>query len=89
MNDTGNKESASLSFEEAFNDLQEVVERLELGNLPLDESIALFEKGTALVQRCTELLDQAELRIEELSQSFAEASSHSWERTSELTNEDK
>ncbi len=55
-----------LSFEEAFGELEEVVQRLEAGNLPLDESIALFERGTRLAAYCGELLDRAELRVHQL-----------------------
>ena len=61
-----------LSFEDAFQSLQDVVEKLERGNLPLDESVALFERGTELVRHCTSLLDEAELKIRTLSQGFAE-----------------
>jgi len=59
---------ANLSFEEAFRSLQEVVDRMEKGNLSLEESIALFELGTELVRHCTDLLDKAELRIKTLTQ---------------------
>ncbi len=55
-----------LSFEEAFGELEEVVQRLEAGNLPLDESIALFERGTRLAAYCGELLDQSELHVRQL-----------------------
>jgi exodeoxyribonuclease VII small subunit len=60
----------TLSFEEAFRSLQNLVERLEKGNLPLDESVALFERGTQLVRHCTALLDKAELKIRTLTQDF-------------------
>ena len=60
----------SASFEEAFQSLQGIVERLEKGNLPLDESVALFELGTELANRCTALLDQAELKIRALCQNL-------------------
>lgn len=52
-----------LGFEEAYGQLQEVVERLEKGNLPLDESLALFEQGTQLVRRCSAVLGEAELKV--------------------------
>jgi len=61
-------EAESLSFEDAYRALQDVVDRLEKGNLPLDESVALFAYGTELVRRCTALLDQAELKVRLLSQ---------------------
>jgi exodeoxyribonuclease VII small subunit len=65
---TRQTDARSLGFEEAFQSLQGIVERLEKGNLPLDESVALFELGTELANRCTALLDQAELKIRSLSE---------------------
>lgn len=56
----------NLSFEEAFKELEETVRRLEEGDLTLDESIALFERGQALVRHCGEKLDRAELRVSQL-----------------------
>lgn len=55
-----------LSFEEAFKQLEETVYRLETGDLSLEESIALFEKGQALARHCSAALDQAELRVNQL-----------------------
>jgi exodeoxyribonuclease VII small subunit len=54
------------SFEAAFAELEDVVERLEEGELSLEESIALYERGQALARLCQERLDQAELRVEQL-----------------------
>ncbi|MFQ6102619.1 MAG: exodeoxyribonuclease VII small subunit, partial [Anaerolineae bacterium] len=59
-------EVKELSFEEAFRELEETVQKLEEGNLTLDESIALFERGTQLAARCGKLLDQAELKVRQL-----------------------
>ena len=56
-----------LSYEEAFSQLEEVVEALENGQATLEESLALFERGQALAGRCAELLDQADLRIRTLT----------------------
>jgi len=55
-----------LSFEEAFKELEEIVRKLEAGGLPLEESLALFERGTQLGTLCGEQLDQAELRVQQL-----------------------
>lgn len=55
-----------LSFEEAFRELEETVQRMEAGDLTLEESIALFERGQALAQHCSAVLDQAELRVNQL-----------------------
>jgi len=54
------------SFEAAFAELEAVVQRLEEGELSLEESIALYERGQALARLCQERLDQAELRVEQL-----------------------
>jgi exodeoxyribonuclease VII small subunit len=62
----GRMEIENLSFEEAFKELEKTVRRLEEGDLTLDESIALFERGQALARHCGERLDGAELRISQL-----------------------
>ncbi len=59
-------EIEDLSFEAAFAELEEVVRRLEEGNLPLDEAMAFFERGTALAAHCNTRLDAAELRVQQL-----------------------
>ncbi|HHV43169.1 MAG TPA: exodeoxyribonuclease VII small subunit [Firmicutes bacterium] len=53
-----------LTFEEAYKKLEEIVEQLETGELTLDQSLALFEEGIALVRHCRRLLDVAEKRVE-------------------------
>jgi exodeoxyribonuclease VII small subunit len=58
-------------FETLYRDLEDTVARLEQGNLTLEESIALYEKGMTLARRCQELLQKAELRITRLQESFA------------------
>ncbi len=55
------------SFEQLFQELETTVEKLEAGNLTLDESLALYERGMLLARQCGEQLDQAELRIKELA----------------------
>ena len=52
-----------LSFEEAMQRLDEIVKGLEKGDVTLNDSMALFEEGTALIRRCTELLDGAEQQV--------------------------
>jgi exodeoxyribonuclease VII small subunit len=52
-----------LSFEDALAKLEETVRRLEAGNLPLDEAVALFEEGTRLARQCNERLEAAELKV--------------------------
>ena len=57
---------AAVSFEEAILRLSQIVEQLERGDLPLGESVTLFEEGVSLVRRSQQELDVAERRIEEL-----------------------
>jgi len=60
------KQNASevLSFEGALEQLETTVGRLEEGEMPLEEALALFEKGVVLSRQCTETLEAAEKRIE-------------------------
>lgn len=53
-----------LKFEAALRELEAVVAELEAGNVPLDESLALYEKGMKLVGTCNKALEEAEQRIE-------------------------
>jgi exodeoxyribonuclease VII small subunit len=59
-------EIENLSFEEAFAELGEVVQQLEAGDLTLDQTMALFERGMALATQCNAQLDAAELRVQQL-----------------------
>lgn len=54
----------TLSFEKALADLEKIVEKLEKGDLPLNESLALFEKGVKLARYLREELEKAEKKIE-------------------------
>ncbi|OGO08630.1 MAG: exodeoxyribonuclease VII small subunit [Chloroflexi bacterium RBG_13_66_10] len=60
------KPPEELSYEQAFQELEATVRKLEAGEIPLDGSLALFERGQALAARCSELLDQAELKLRKL-----------------------
>ncbi len=55
-----------LSFEQALQELERIVQRLEREDLPLEEAVALFERGQQLLEQCTRLLDEAELRVRQL-----------------------
>ena len=57
---------ADLTFEQAFEQLEEVVRQLESGELPLEQSIALFERGMALAKLCENKLDEAEQKVHQL-----------------------
>ena len=59
--------SEGLTFEEAFAQLEETVSRLEEGGLTLEESLTLFERGQVLAAHCNRLLDQAELKVTEIT----------------------
>jgi exodeoxyribonuclease VII small subunit len=56
-----------LSFERAIEELELIVKRLEEGRVPLEESIAIYERGEALKRRCEDLLRQAEARVEKIT----------------------
>jgi exodeoxyribonuclease VII small subunit len=56
-----------LTFEKALAELEQIVGRLERGDVPLAESIAIYERGEALKRRCEELLRQAEARVEKIT----------------------
>jgi len=55
-----------LTFEKALAELEEIVGRLERGDVPLAESIAIYERGEALKKRCEKLLSEAEARVEKI-----------------------
>jgi exodeoxyribonuclease VII small subunit len=65
-------EIENLSFEEAFTELEEVVQQLEAGDLTLDQALALFERGMALATHCNTQLDSAELRVQQLAPTAVE-----------------
>ena len=52
-----------MTFEESLQRLEEIVRAMERGDVPLDKSLELFQEGTALLQSCGKLLDEAELQI--------------------------
>ena len=61
------QEITEMSFEEAFAELEATVNRLERGDLSLEDSITLFERGQALATHCGQRLDAAELKVRQLS----------------------
>jgi exodeoxyribonuclease VII small subunit len=60
-------DDAPRTFEQALSELEDHVRRLDSGELPLDDSLEVFESGVKLVRECQELLDGAEQRITELT----------------------
>jgi exodeoxyribonuclease VII small subunit len=59
-------EITALSFEDALRALEDVVRKLESGDVPLDDSISLYERGEALREHCQARLDAAQVRIERI-----------------------
>jgi len=58
---------SDLSFEAAYAELDDIIARLERGDLPLEESVALYARGRQLAAHCQALLDSAELRVSQLN----------------------
>ena len=67
MKEKKENEINSLSYEQAFQELEQIVDTLENNQQSLDESMALFERGQALAQYCAGLLEKAELKVRELN----------------------
>ena len=57
----------SQTFEQALTRLEQIVRQMERGDVPLEQALALFEEGTGLVSSCTKLLDEAELKVVQLT----------------------
>ena len=64
---TASADISQLTYEQAMNELESIVTALEANQGPLEESMTLFERGQALVQHCTALLDKAELKVRQIS----------------------
>ncbi|MEQ8524359.1 exodeoxyribonuclease VII small subunit [Gracilimonas sp.] len=61
-------EKERLSFEEALKKLESIVEQLEDEEITLEDSVKLYEEGVKMSKFCTEILEQAELRIEQVNE---------------------
>ena len=57
----------SHTFEENMQRLEQIVRTMERGEVPLEESLKLFQEGTALVEACGRLLDEAELQVKKIT----------------------
>ena len=66
MPDT-NTDVSKMPFERAIEELESIVKRLEEGKVPLEESVAIYERGEVLKRRCEDLLRQAEARVEKIT----------------------
>ena len=58
-----------MTFENALNRLEELVQQLESGEIPLEESIKSFDEGKKLVKFCLDLLDKADIKVKQLEES--------------------
>ena len=67
MAESNNADVNKMPFERAIEELESIVKRLEEGKVPLEESVAIYERGEALKARCEELLRQAEARVEKIT----------------------
>ncbi len=61
------KKSSEPSFEQLYTELESTIEQLEAGNLSLDQALVLYERGMDLAKQCGQMLDRAELKIQELA----------------------
>ncbi len=67
MAENSNADVKKMPFERAIDELESIVKRLEEGKVPLEESVAIYERGEVLKSRCEELLRQAEARVEKIT----------------------
>lgn len=67
MSETQNKDLSNMSFEAALAELEQIVAKLESGQAPLQESIAIYERGEALKTHCEAQLSAAQTRIEKIT----------------------
>ena len=67
MNEESLTDKSLVSFEDAFAQLEGIVRQLESGSLPLDASLELFEQGQRMAAFCSAKLDEAELKIQQLT----------------------
>ena len=62
-----NSDVGQMPFERAIDELESIVKRLEEGKVPLEESVAIYERGEVLKRRCEELLRLAEARVDKIT----------------------
>jgi exodeoxyribonuclease VII small subunit len=67
MAETPANDVKKLTFEVALAELEQIVQKLERGDVALEESVTIYERGEALKRRCEELLRQAEARVEKIT----------------------
>ncbi len=67
MTEKNSSDVGQMPFERAIDELESIVKRLEEGKVPLEESVAIYERGEALKRRCEDLLRQAEARVDKIT----------------------
>ena len=67
MADSSHADVKKMAFEQAIEQLESIIKRLEEGKVPLEESVSIYERGEALKRRCEELLKAAEARVEKIT----------------------
>jgi len=65
-------QTSGASFESSLEEVEQIIERIERGEVGLEDSLVQYEKGVELIRRCRGILKQAELRVEELTQRMQE-----------------
>ncbi len=73
MADAKQPDVSKLSFEDALKELETIVGKLEQGDVSLDESIAIYERGDALKKHCDALLKKAEAKVEKITSADGKA----------------
>ncbi len=76
------KKPENLSLEEALQELEQVVEQLEAGDLPLEQALKLFERGINLTRSCQRSLEEAEQKVKILSEKSLDAEPEPFETDS-------
>ncbi|MFN0158857.1 MAG: exodeoxyribonuclease VII small subunit [Bacteroidota bacterium] len=66
----GKKEPTKHSFEHSLHRLEEIVDQLERGDIPLEDSIKIYEEGITLSKICVDKLNQAELKVKRLGKTL-------------------
>jgi len=74
-------EVGKLSFEDSIKRLKDIVEQIEQGEIPLQDSLEQYEQGMSLIQHCRGILQQAEQRIEKISKVDQDTSGEAPEET--------
>jgi exodeoxyribonuclease VII small subunit len=67
MSDSTHADVKKMPFERAIEELETIINKLEAGKVPLEESVEIYERGEALKRRCEELLKAAEARVEKIT----------------------